>query len=276
MHNTVKKAAVIGWPIKQSKSPLIHGYWIDQHGIKGSYEPIALSPDDFVTGIRDLIAQGYQGCNVTIPHKEAALNMADSVSDRAKAIGAANTLVFKDGKIFADNTDGIGFVNNLKQNAPQWQASTGGALVLGAGGAARAIIYALLQEGAPKVIIANRTMEKALQLADFFGHKVTTIAMDRVADILAETQTLVNTTSLGMVGQPALKIDISNLPKTALVTDIVYNPLITPLLEQAQNLGLSTVDGLGMLLHQAVPGFEAWFGVPPKVDAKLRRIVLAG
>jgi len=276
MHDTIKKAAVIGWPIKQSKSPLIHGYWVDQHEINGSYEAIELSPDDFVSGIRELVAQGYRGCNVTIPHKEAVLNLADSISERAKAIGAANTLVFKDGQIIADNTDGIGFINNLKQGAPNWNAASGTAVVLGAGGAARAIVYSLLQEGAPKVIIANRTMGKARHLAEFFGDKVRAIPLDNIAGVLAETQTLVNTTSLGMVGQPQLKIDISSLPKTVLVTDIVYNPLKTKLLEQAENLGLRTIDGLGMLLHQAVPGFEAWFGVRPNVDATLRQIVLAG
>ena len=276
MHDTIKKAAVIGWPIKQSKSPLIHGYWVDQHGINGSYEAIALSPDDFVSGIRELVAQGYRGCNVTIPHKESVLNLADSISERAKAIGAANTLVFKDGQIIADNTDGIGFINNLKQGAPNWNAASGTAVVLGAGGAARAIVYSLLQEGAPKVIIANRTMGKAKRLAEFFGDKVRAIPLDKIAGVLAETQTLVNTTSLGMVGQPQLKIDISSLPKTVLVTDIVYNPLKTKFLEQAESLGLRTVDGLGMLLHQAVPGFEAWFGVRPNVDTTLRQIVLAG
>jgi shikimate dehydrogenase len=276
MNDTLKKAAVIGWPISHSKSPLIHGYWIKGFGMNACYELIALNPENFVSGIRDLVAQGYQGCNVTIPHKEAALDMADDISDRAKAIGAANTLVFKDGRIYADNTDGIGFINNLKQGAPNWQASTGTALVLGAGGAARAIIYALLQERAPKVVIANRTVKKAEKLAEFFGDKVTAIAMDKVTNRLNEIHTLVNTTALGMTGQPDLVIDLNNLPKTALVTDIVYNPLQTALLKQAEDLGLETVDGLGMLLHQAVPGFEAWFGARPTVDKALRQIVLAG
>lgn len=273
---TFKKAAVIGWPIKHSKSPLIHGYWLKQFAIDGSYQAIGLSPDDFVSGIRDLVARDYRGCNVTIPHKETALAMADYVSDTAKAIGAANTLVFKDGKIYADNTDGIGFINNLKQGAPQWNASSGPALVLGAGGAARAIIYAFLQEGAPKVVVANRTEEKAKHLANAFGEKVVAITLAKVPEVVGDVQTLVNTTSLGMVGQPALQIDISGLPKTALVTDIVYNPLTTELLKQAQGLGLETVDGLGMLLHQAVPGFEAWFGVRPVVNTTLRQIVIAG
>jgi len=276
MGNYFLKAAVVGWPIGHSKSPLIHGYWIKQLGLAGSYEAIALRPDAFEQGIHDLVAQGYRGCNVTLPHKAAALALADTVTDRARAIGAANTLVFEGGKIIADNTDSIGFINNLKQGAPDWQADNGTALVLGAGGAARAIVYALLHAGAPNVIIANRTAAKAQNLADFFGGRVRVIAMDKITDVVGNVQTLVNTTSLGMIGQPKLEIDISTLPKSALVTDIVYNPLKTPLLEQAEALELSTVDGLGMLLHQAVPGFEAWFGVRPIVDAELRRIVLAG
>ena len=201
--------------------------------------------------------------------------MADVVSDRAQAIGASNTLVFKDGKIYADNTDGVGFISNLKQLAPTWDAKLGPALVLGAGGAARAIVYSLLQEGAPSVVIANRTQAKAQVLADFFGDQVTAIALDQVSDVLPDVQTLANTTSLGMVGQPVLVLDISGLPKTALVTDIVYNPLETDLLKQAKSLGLMTVDGIGMLLHQAVPGFEAWFGTCPTVDDILREKVLS-
>lgn len=276
MGEIIKKAAVIGWPIEHSKSPLIHGYWIDQFGFSGSYERVALHPDEFEVGIHDLVNSGYQGCNVTIPHKEAALAMADSISEAAKAIGAANTLVFKAGKIHADNTDGVGFISNLKQNAPDWDASSDPALVLGAGGAARAIIYALLQEGTPKVFVANRTSAKAEILAEFFGENVIAIAMEEIPSVLKQTNTLVNTTSLGMVGQPSLEIDISAMPITGLVTDIVYNPLKTELLEQADALGIKTVDGLGMLLHQAVPGFEAWFGLRPKVDDTLRKIVLAG
>ncbi|KAB7614569.1 shikimate dehydrogenase [Amylibacter sp. SFDW26] len=275
MGETFKKAGVVGWPIEQSKSPIIHGHWLEQNGISGSYEKIAIEPANFEKDIQSLIADGYRGCNVTIPHKEAALAMADVVSDRAKAIGASNTLVFKDDKIHADNTDGVGFISNLKQLAPKWDAKLGPALVLGAGGAARAIIYSLLQEGAPSVVIANRTQAKAQTLADFFGDHVTAITMDDVGNVLADTQTLVNTTSLGMVGQPDLVLDISALPKTALVTDIVYNPLETDLLKQAKSLGLMTVDGIGMLLHQAVPGFEAWFGTRPTVDDVLREKVLS-
>ncbi len=276
MSDSFLKAAVVGWPISHSKSPIIHGYWLKQFGINGNYEAIAFKSDGFGQGIRGLLAKGYRGCNVTLPHKEAALALADTVSDRARAIGAANTLVFRGQKILADNTDGIGFINNLKQGAPNWKANNGNALVLGAGGAARAIIYALLHEGAPNIIIANRTVEKAQNLADFFGDRVSAIPMGKIADLIGQVQTLVNTTSLGMTGQPELEIEISSLPKSALVTDIVYNPLKTPLLKRAESLRLSTVDGLGMLLHQAVPGFEAWFGMRPTVDAELRRIVLAG
>ncbi|MFK5996920.1 MAG: shikimate dehydrogenase [Rhodobacterales bacterium] len=276
MGNNFLKAAVVGWPINHSKSPLIHGYWINKFGLSGSYEAIAFRPEVFEQGIRDLVAQGYRGCNVTLPHKATALALADTVADRAQAIGAANTLVFKGGKIIADNTDGIGFINNLKQGAPDWVAGNGPALVLGAGGAARAVVYALLHEGAPSVIIANRTGAKAQSLADFFGGRVRAIGLDQIANVIGEVHSLVNTTSLGMIGQPELDIDISGLPKFAVVTDIVYNPLETRLLEQAKGLGLVTVDGLGMLLHQAVPGFEAWFGVRPSVDAALRRIVLGG
>ncbi len=275
MSDRFKKAGVVGWPIEQSKSPIIHGYWLKQLGLEGSYEKLAIEPKNFENDIRGLISDGYRGCNVTIPHKEAALAMADVVSDRAQAIGASNTLVFKDGKIYADNTDGVGFISNLKQLAPTWDAKLGPALVLGAGGAARAIVYSLLKEGAPSVVIANRTQAKAQVLADFFGDQVTAIAMDQVSDVLPDVQTLVNTTSLGMVGQPELALNISGLPKTALVTDIVYNPLETNLLKQAKSLGLMTVDGIGMLLHQAVPGFEAWFGTRPTVDDILREKVLS-
>jgi shikimate dehydrogenase len=276
MADTIKKAAVIGWPIEHSKSPLIHGYWIAQFGFNGSYERVALQPDEFEEGIRRLMKNGYQGCNVTIPHKEAALALADIVSDAAKSIGAANTLVFRDGQIHADNTDGVGFINNLKQQAPDWDAKSGPALVLGAGGAARAIIYALLLEGAPKIVIANRTVAKAEGLAKFFGEKVIAISMDEITSVLDQTHTLVNTSSLGMVGQLSLDIDISAMPKAGLVTDIVYNPLKTELLKQANELGIQTVDGIGMLLHQAVSGFEEWFGKRPTVDDTLRKIVLAG
>lgn len=275
MTSATLKAGVLGWPIAQSKSPVIHGYWIDQHSIDGTYEAIAVKPEDFAAKINEMITLGFQGGNVTVPHKEAAYALSDGLSDRAKQIGAVNTIVFKDGKILGDNTDGIGFINNLKQRAPAWDAKNGPALVLGAGGAARAIVHALLSEGAPSVVIANRTVEKAQNLASFFGDTVTATAISDIDSVMQTANCLVNTTSLGMVGQNPLEIDLTPLPKAALVTDIVYNPLRTDLLEQAETLGLQNVDGLGMLLHQAVPGFEAWFGELPKVDDTLRQKILA-
>lgn len=268
-------AAVIGWPISQSKSPRIHGHWLKTHGISGDYLPLAVKPEDFVSEVAALPSKGFVGANVTLPHKETALANATEVTDRARAIGAANTLVFLPGGGYrADNTDGEGFINNLKQNAPDWDASSGPALVLGAGGAARAILYSLLTEGAPEIILANRTKDRAETLAAEFGDKITVIDWTETSDATAKATTIVNTTSLGMTGQAALDLSLQCSPNT-LVTDIVYNPLQTDLLKQATDKGFQTVDGLGMLLHQAVPGFEAWFGIRPTVDETLRQIVLA-
>jgi shikimate dehydrogenase len=269
------KAGVIGWPIEQSKSPIIHRHWLDQHGIDGSYEKIALSPDDFESGVRDLVAQGFAGVNVTVPHKEAALALADTVSDRAKAIGAANTLVFRGGKIHADNTDGEGFINNLMQGAPNWNAAAGPALVLGAGGAARAVLSALIAAGVPEIILVNRTRARAENLGHVFGRRVVVADWADAVPASAAVSTVVNTTALGMVGNDPLVFNCAGLQNDTLVTDIVYNPLETQLLADARARGCATVDGLGMLLHQAVPGFEAWFGVRPVVDDILRQKVLA-
>jgi shikimate dehydrogenase len=269
------KAGVIGWPIEQSKSPIIHGHWLAEHSIEGSYEKIGLSPEDFKTGVQGLILQGFAGVNITAPHKEAALAMSDTVSDRARMIGAANTLVFKAGKIHADNTDGEGFICNVMQGAPQWNAASGPALVLGAGGAARAIIWSLLDAGVPEIILTNRTRARAENLANIFGRQIIVADWEDSSQAASAVSTLVNTTSLGMAGKSPLELDISLLPKSSLVTDIVYNPLETDLLRQARAQGNETVDGLGMLLHQAVPGFEAWFGTRPTVDAALRNKVLA-
>ena len=268
-------AAVIGWPISQSKSPRIHGYWLEKYGISGDYLPIAIKPEDFVTEVQSLPSKGFVGANVTIPHKETALANAAEATDRALAIGAANTLVFlPDGGYRADNTDGEGFTNNLKQNAHDWNAAAGPALVLGAGGASRAILYSLLAEGAPEILIANRTKSRAETLAAEFGDKITVIDWADISKATAKATTIVNTTSLGMTGQAGLDITLQCSQNT-LVTDIVYTPLQTDLLNQAADIGCATVDGLGMLLHQAVPGFEAWFGTRPTVDETLRQIVLA-
>lgn len=268
-------AGVVGWPIKHSKSPALHGHWLKRYDLPGKYLPIALSPDEFESGLRKLSKKGYKGVNVTIPHKESVLKFADSVTDRAALIGAANTIHFHaDGTIGADNTDGYGFIQNLRQNATDWDPKSGPALVIGAGGAARAIVWALLNEGAPTVRLANRTRIRAENIANHFGANVEVVEWNEVSVAMDGVATIVNTTSLGMEGQPELRVNFDSAPQTALVTDIVYAPLITPFLEQAMAQGLSTVDGLGMLLHQAVPGFESWFGHTPEVDDELRQAVL--
>jgi shikimate dehydrogenase len=268
-------AAVVGWPISHSKSPRIHGYWLEKHSISGEYLPLAIKPEDFVAELASLPSKGFVGANVTIPHKETALAHADVVTDRARAIGAANTLVFlPNGGYKADNTDGEGFISNLKQNAPNWDASSGPALVLGAGGASRAILYSLLAEGAPEILLANRTQARAETLATEFGDRISVIEWSEISNATKNVATIVNTTSLGMTDQDALEITLQCSPNT-LITDIVYTPMQTDLLRQAAAKGCQTVDGLGMLLHQAVPGFEAWFGIRPTVDETLRQIVLA-
>lgn len=268
-------AGVVGWPIKHSKSPALHGHWLERYDLPGKYLPIALSPDEFESGLRKLSKKGYKGVNVTIPHKEAVLKFADSVTDRAALIGAANTIHFHaDGTIGADNTDGYGFIQNLRQNATDWDPKSGPALVIGAGGAARAVVWALLNEGAPTVRLANRTRIRAENIANHFGANVEVVEWNEVSEAMDGAVTIVNTTSLGMEGQPELRVNFDAAAQTALVTDIVYTPLITPFLEKAIAHGLSTVDGLGMLLHQAVPGFESWFGHTPEVDDELRQAVL--
>lgn len=272
---TILKAGVIGWPIKHSKSPILHGHWLKRYGIEGSYKAIALSPEDFEAGLRKLQKQGFRGANVTLPHKETALALADQITDRAAMIGAANTLHFHaDGTIGADNTDGYGFVQNLRQNAQDWDPSAGPALVLGAGGAARAVISSLLDAGVPSLRLTNRTKIRAENLADHFGARVEVVEWHLADEAVDGATTIVNTTSLGMEGQPELRLNLDAAPADALATDIVYTPLITPFLELAAAKGLQTVDGLGMLLHQAVPGFDAWFGQTPEVDAELRQVVL--
>lgn len=268
-------AGVVGFPIGHSRSPLMHGYWLKRYGIKGHYIPISLSAPDFVAGIRSLPRLGFKGVNITIPHKVSMLGLADSVTDRAALIGAVNTITFKDdGSIRGDNTDGYGFIQNMRQNAPGWDPRSGPALVLGAGGAARAIISALLGEGVTELRLANRTRQRAQILADQFGAKVQVVDWNRASDAVDGAMTIVNTTSLGMQGQPELNINLESAPKAATVTDLVYAPLITPFLEHAASLGLVAVDGLGMLLHQGVPGFELWFDHRPEVDEGLRMAVL--
>ena len=268
-------AGIIGFPVGHTKSPLLHGHWLKRYEIAGHYVPISLSQPDFEKGLRSLHLLGFRGVNVTIPHKVSAISIADAVTDRAALIGAANTLIFRgDGSIRADNTDGYGFIQNLKQSCPDWNAKAGPALVLGAGGAARAVISALLTEGAPEIRLANRTRARAETLKEHFGAKVHPIDWNRASDAMDGAATIVNTTSLGMARQPELKVSLAAAPDWALVADIVYTPLETALLAAARARGLRCVDGLGMLLHQAAPGFEAWFGKRPEVDEDLRQAVL--
>ena len=270
-------AGVVGWPIAHSKSPIIHGHWLQRYRIKGHYVPLGINAPDFEGALRALPKLGFAGVNITIPHKERALSIATKITDRAAAIGAANTITFQnDGGILADNTDGVGFINNIRQQAPTWDAATGPAIVLGAGGAARAVISSLLAEGAPKVIVSNRTISRAEMLCDHFGAAVEVREWSGVSDVFAGAATIVNATPLGMVGQPELKVNFSRAPASVLVTDIVYNPLRTEFLRLAEERKLAIVDGLGMLLHQAVPGFYTWFGTMPEVDDELRSAVLAG
>lgn len=269
-------AGVLGHPIAHSRSPALHGHWLKRYGIKGHYIPMNVAPEDLQEALNMLPRLGFVGVNVTIPHKEAALKLADVVTDRASLIGAANTLIFrKDGRIHADNTDGAGFIANLRQSAPDWQPAAGPAVVLGAGGAARAVVAALIEVGVPEVRLTNRTRPRADAIRADFGAKVTVSDWVQAGNLMEGAATVVNTTSLGMVGKPELRVPLDALEPTALVTDLVYAPLKTQLLEQAEALGCTVVDGLGMLLHQAVPGFERWFGHRPEVDAETRAAVLS-
>ncbi|MEL6792339.1 MAG: shikimate dehydrogenase, partial [Pseudomonadota bacterium] len=255
------------------KSPRLHGHWLKRYGIAGNYAHLPSKPEDFAADVRRLVAEGWRGANVTLPHKEAALALADIRTDRAKAIGAANTLIFGPDGVTADNTDGFGFIENLRSE-PAWRPDRPAA-VLGAGGAARAIVWSLIQAGAPELRLINRTRARAEALRDAFGDGVRVYEWERRDAALADVGLIVNTTSLGMAGQPPLEIDLTKAADDATATDIVYTPLITPFLSQARERGLPIVDGLGMLLHQARPGFEAWFGVAPEVDETLRALMLA-
>ncbi|MFN3663030.1 shikimate dehydrogenase [Yoonia sp.] len=270
------RAGVIGNPISHSLSPRLHGHWLQRYGIPGSYEPLQVTEDALQTTLRSLPDQGFVGVNVTLPHKVAVMQMADQLTDRATLIGAANTLTFKqDGRIFADNTDGYGFLENLRQGAPAWDAKTGPAVVFGAGGAARAIIVSLIEAGAPEIILSNRTRPKAEALRADFGARIRIVDWVQAGTVLADAATVVNTTSLGMKGGQEFRVPLDGLRSSTVVTDIVYNPLRTKFLDAAAEKGCVTVDGLGMLLHQGVPGFERWFGKRPEVDEDLRRAVLA-
>lgn len=266
-------ACLIGWPVAHSRSPLIHKYWLTTLGIAGDYRIEPVRPEDVAAFVAHLAGRGYVGCNVTIPHKERVLALTVP-DERAQAVGAANTLWFDDGVLRATNTDVEGFIGNLEASAPHWRRD-GHALVLGAGGSSRAVVFGLRERGAKRIYVANRTVSRAQELADRFGPSIVALPWDAIADVMDEAALLVNTTSLGMEGQGALAIDVAPLPADAVVADLVYAPLITPLLAAARARGLATADGLGMLLHQAVRGFSLWFGRTPQVTAELRALVEA-
>ncbi len=268
-------AGVIGAPIAHSRSPILHGHWLRRYGLPGYYIPMEIAPERLESSLRSLPDLGFVGVNVTIPHKETVLLLAEQVSDRARLIGAANTLVFgANGEIHADNTDGYGFMMNLRQGAPEWQPAAAPAVVLGAGGAARAVLASLLEVGVPEIRLTNRSRDRAERLAQDFGPSVQVHDWSDADALIEGAALVVNTTSLGMLGKPELNLSLGALGPGMLVTDLVYAPLETGLLSAAKAAGCQTVDGLGMLLHQAVPGFERWFGKTPEVDAELRAAVL--
>lgn len=274
--NRIPLAGVIGSPIAHSRSPALHGYWLKRYGLKGFYIPMDVAQIDLRQVLETLPLMGFVGANVTIPHKENVLKIADIVTDRAALIGAANTLIFrKDGRIHADNTDGAGFIANLRQNAPGWVPQAGPAAVIGAGGAARAVVAALIEVGVPEIRLVNRTRLRAEALRADFGAKVDVYDWVQAGNMLEDCVTVVNSSSLGMVGKPEFRVPLDALNPAAVVNDLVYTPLRTHFLEEAAARGCQTVDGLGMLLHQAAPGFERWFGVRPEVDEETRQAILS-
>ncbi len=285
MDDTIRRACVIGWPIEHSRSPMIHGHWLEEHGIAGEYGKRAVRPEALEDFLLNLPRHGLVGCNVTVPHKEAAFEIIhranpEGVTALARALGAVNTVWLDErGRVCADNTDVHGFMANFMERAPDWTAPGRHVVIIGAGGAARAVVAGFAREGVARVTIANRTLEKAERMAEeLAGIGEAALAAAPLSDLpalLPQADVLVNTTSLGMTGQPPLEVDLSPLPEHAVVADIVYTPLKTALLAQAEQRGLATVDGLGMLLHQAVPGFEKWFGLRPEVTRELRALVEA-
>lgn len=271
------KAGVIGHPINHSKSPLIHNYWIKKHGLNGSYEAIDIAPEDLKSGVQRLVDEGYAGFNVTIPHKEAILELCDEVDTNAEVCGAVNTVVIKDGKLIGLNTDSFGFLANIKEARPEFNFEEGTAVVIGSGGAARAVVSGLIGHRIPEIMLINRTRSRAETIAKEIGlgtDLVEVVDWEERHDALKWANLLVNTSSLGMEGQPELDLNLDELGAHALVNDIVYAPLETPLLKAAAAKGNPTVTGIGMLLHQARPAFNEWFGVMPNVDEELERLVL--
>lgn len=270
-------AGVMGWPVRHSRSPALHGHWLARYGIDGAYLPLTVDPARLEGALRALPLLGFQGCNLTLPHKELAAGLVDRIDPLARRIGAVNTVTVEaDGSLTGSNSDAFGFIASLDSAAPAWRATTGTAVVLGAGGASRAVIVGLIDAGVGHIRVINRNRDRALALVEALDSRALAVGdwTDR-DEALAGADLLVNTTSLGMQGQPELELDLASLPGHALVADIVYVPLLTNLLTRARNNGNPVVDGLGMLLHQARPGFRAWFGVEPVVDGALRAAVLA-
>ncbi len=270
-----RRAGVVGWPVSHSRSPVLHGYWLKKYGVQGSYERIGIAPENFTEAFRALGKNGLVGVNVTLPHKQTAAALCDELDKLAARLNAVNTVVItKQGRFIGSNTDGFGFIENLRQSAPEWSAAAGPAVILGAGGAARAVTAALLDAGAPLIRLFNRTRARAEAIARDLGPSITAGDWVMRAEGLRDAALLVNCSTLGMQGQPGLELPLEQLPLAALVNDIVYTPLQTDLLLRAKARGNRAVDGLGMLLHQARPGFNAWFGVMPEVDAGLREAIL--
>jgi len=270
----MKHACVIGWPVEHSRSPLLHGYWLKKYGIDGTYTKRAVAPEAVADFLRSLRANGYVGCNVTVPHKAAAFSAADEREDSAKAVSAANTLWLSDGKLVAANTDTYGYMTNLSQQAPGWDRRDAPVSILGAGGAARAIVFGFLDAGVSEIRVFNRTRAPAETLAQQFGSCVKVFDWSQREAGSRDSAVLVNTTTIGMNGDGTLDLDLAGFDPECVVSDIVYVPLETELLRKAKSQGLRTVDGLGMLLHQGVPGFEKWFGVRPEVTDELRNLIV--
>lgn len=278
MTQDITRTGLIGHPVSHSKSPLIHAHWMKHYNVNGCYDTIDLSCEDLEEGISNLIKQGYTGLNITVPHKVAVMELCDEIDELAKIVGAANTITIKDKKLFGTNTDVFGFTQNILENSSNFKFSAGPALVLGAGGAARAVIEGLIQKGVPEIRLSNRTKEKAKILLESSSQPQNIKLIDwekrNSAKAMKDINLLVNTTALGMSGKTALEIDLEYLPKETLVNDIVYAPLMTELLKSAQNRGNPVVTGIGMLLHQARPGFKLWHGVMPEVTRSLQELVL--
>jgi shikimate dehydrogenase len=274
IHNRFLLAGVMGWPVMHSRSPMLHGHWLEVHQLKGAYLPLAIAPEGLAAALKALKPLGFSGCNLTIPHKQAAMAIMDELDDASQRIGAISCVtVREDGTLAGSNNDWVGFIRNLKEAEPTWQAKSGPAVVLGAGGGSRAVCYGLLQEGAAEIRLVNRSLARAEELAKEFGSAITAYPWEERHALLEGASLLVNTTSQGMVGQGALDLDLAKLPTSALVSDIVYIPLETELLIKAKVRGNKTVNGLGMLLHQGPLAWGKWFGFEPMVTPELRALL---